>query len=102
MSYQVVYTRTVIRQIEEQVQYLQNQKVSTTTIDAWFSRLFEAIDGLYEWPLRYPIAEAQSNARGFEIRKMNFDDYLIHYRVDATKQMVEVLSFFHGAQRQSD
>jgi len=99
MSYKVFYTDTMIEQIQDQIQHLRKERVSGATIDGWFARLFDAVDSLYEWPLRHPVAEAESASRGFEIRKLNFENYLIHYRVNESTKVVEVLSFRHAARQ---
>lgn len=99
MKYRVLYTQRILADIKEQVAYLQNEQVAPRTIDRWFSELFDAIDGLYEWPLRCPVDDAKSARFGFEVRKMNFGDYLIHYRVDPEARVVHVMSFQHGSRR---
>ena len=97
--YRVIYTHRVRNQISDQVAYFKRQNVSIEVIEDWTTRLMEKIESLYDWPLRYPVAEVESTARGVEVRKMSFGNYLVTYRVDETAKTVEVLSFRHGARR---
>lgn len=48
MTYRVLvlYTQSVRADIAAQVKYLQDQQVSTETIENWFARLFDQIDGM--------------------------------------------------------
>jgi len=97
MTYQVVHTPEVAARIAEQIAHLQRERVDVQTIDAWLTGLLDQIASLNEWPHRSPIAQVESAARGIEIRKMNFGDYVVFYRVDDSSQAVEVLSFRHSA-----
>lgn len=96
MTYRVFYTATVQEALVDQVEYLRNQAVLDQTIEEWFTGLYDAIDSLYRWPLRHPISEYESALKGFEIRQLVYGDYLVHYRVDQDRHVVEVLSFRHG------
>ena len=99
MSYRVFYTHRVIAEIAARIQRLRDDRVSEPTIAAWFTDLFDAIDDLKEMPRRFPIDAPESEARGREIRKMSFRNYIIRYRVDEADACVYVLSFMHGARR---
>jgi mRNA-degrading endonuclease RelE of RelBE toxin-antitoxin system len=99
MTYRVVYTAHVRAKIAVQVDYLRGQAVADETIEDWFTRLFDAIDNLYKWPKRCPIAKDQTEEEGFEVHKLIFADYLIFYRIDDHNHIVEVLDFAHGAQQ---
>ena len=99
MTFRVLYTQTVRADIAAQVRYLQDQRVSPEIIEGWFARLFDLIDGLYQWPLRYPIAEPETREMGFEVRKIIYGQHLVFYRVSEEQRLVEVLAFRHGARR---
>ena len=99
MTYRVLYTESVRADIAAHVRYLQDQQVSPEVIENWFAGLFDLIDSLYQWPLRYPVAEPESRAMGFEVRKIIYGRYLVFYRVDQAQHLVEVLAFRHGARR---
>ena len=75
--------------------------VAEHVIEDWFTRLFDTIDDLYEWPRRYPVDRTQTDKEGFEIRKLTFGNYLVRYRIDTDRRVVEVLSFIHGAKRRN-
>ncbi|HOB73523.1 MAG TPA: type II toxin-antitoxin system RelE/ParE family toxin [Phycisphaerae bacterium] len=99
MTYRVLYTDNVRADIAAHVRYLQDQQVSSEIIENWFVGLFDLVDSLYLWPLRYPVAEPESRAMGFEVRKAIYGQHLLFYRVDQTQHLVEVLAFRHGARR---
>jgi mRNA-degrading endonuclease RelE of RelBE toxin-antitoxin system len=99
MNYRVFYTANVRAEIGAQVDYLRGRAVSEAVIENWFARLLNKIDDLYEWPRSNPVDEAQTAKEGVEIRKLTFGDYLVRYHVDDDRQVVEVLSFIHGARR---
>ena len=97
--YRVVFTQTVNEEIDSQVNYLIEQQVSPERLTSWLNKLLEVIDSLEQWPHRFPVSQDETAIKGFEIRKLVFGNYLVHYRVDDDGQLVEVLSFRHGAQR---
>jgi len=99
MTYRVIYTNRVQQDIQQQIEYLRSEKTSPQTIELWFSRLFDAFDGLYEFPKRYPVDAALTERYGFEVRKIVFNHYLIHYRVITETRRVHLLSFQHGSRR---
>lgn len=96
MSYRVIYTPALQLQIAAQVAYMRDHGVPDGAVEAWFEKLFDKVDSLRELPLRYPVDNRFSAARGTEIRRLVFDRYLILYRVDTSVHAVYVLGFFHG------
>lgn len=99
MSYRVLYTATVTAEIGAQIDYLRGQHVAENVISDWFTALFDAIDDLYEMPRRCPVDRLESQRHGFEVRKLIFRHYIVLYRLDEDRRVVEVLSFMHGARR---
>jgi mRNA-degrading endonuclease RelE of RelBE toxin-antitoxin system len=97
MTYSVLYTAHVTAQIEKRIDSLRSQHVSEPTIERWFGRLFDAIDDLYERPRRFPVDLAESQRRGYPVRKLIFGDYIIRYRIDESNRAVYVMSFIHGS-----
>jgi len=77
---------------------ISNGRTSQSKQSRIATRLLEKIESLYEWPLRFPVADLESMARGIEVRKMSFGNYIVTYRVDESAKTVEVLSFRHGAE----
>lgn len=98
-EYRVFYTDRVTAEIEKRIDELRDDHAGEQVIATWFGDLFDAIDGLYYWPFRYPVDEPESERRGFEIRKLTFRKYIVQYRVHEDRRVVEVMSFVHGRQR---
>ncbi|MEX2219355.1 MAG: type II toxin-antitoxin system RelE/ParE family toxin [Phycisphaerales bacterium] len=99
MSFRVIITREVEDTIDAHVVYLKEQSTPKDRLGRWLSGLFDLIDSLYEWPRRFAVAEAVSAAKGYEVRRANYGDYAIFFRVDDERQLVEVIAFRHGRQR---
>jgi len=91
----------VVEAIDQQVEYLIEQHVSSARVTEWLIKLYELTDSLSQWPRRAPMAEAESAEVGFEIRKLVFGDYLIFYRVDESRACVDVLHFRHATQERN-
>lgn len=99
MTYRVLYTDTFIQDLNRQIEYLRGEEVASPTIERWFSRLYELVDSLDEWPYHYPVDPIQTEATGRETRKVNLGDYLVFYQVDDENRQVNVVAFVHGARR---
>lgn len=65
--------------------------------EAWLISLWDAISELTTFPTRHPISEAETKSSKSEIRKLIFGQYIVYFRIIEEKQLVEVLSFRHGA-----
>lgn len=99
MNYRVVYTERFHERVNEHVNYLLAEHVSTETIMAWYDRLYELLDGLDEIPKRFPVDEHVSNETGSLTRKVNYSQYLVLYMVDDEDRTVQIIEFIHGAKR---
>lgn len=99
MTYRVVIPTTVLDAIDAQMAYLREQGAPPDRLDGWFMRLFDLIESLDRLPKRFPIAEAVSTATGEEVRRMNFGEYAVFFRVLDSRRIVELLAFRHGRQR---
>jgi len=97
VSYAVVLLPVVENQILEQAMYIAEDSIDRAL--QWEQSLRERIVSLGELPKAHPISEPESRAFGREIRKSNFGDYLIFYRVEDKQQAVYILALIHGAQR---
>lgn len=97
MSYDVVILPVVENQILDQALYIAEDSIDHAL--QWEQSLRERLVSLGELPKAHPISEPESRAFGREIRKSNFGDYLIFYRVDDVQQAVYILALMHGAQR---
>ncbi|MEX0777339.1 MAG: type II toxin-antitoxin system RelE/ParE family toxin [Phycisphaeraceae bacterium] len=99
MTYRVVYTDAFIADVDSHVAYLLGEKVPAATIEQWFDKLFDLVDSLNEWPLRFPVEDLQTQATGQETRKLNVGDYLVFYQIDDDHRQINVVAFMHGARR---
>ena len=54
---------------------------------------------LEQWPRRFPVADAISQAKGYEVRRANYGEYAVFYRVDESRAVVELLAFRHARRR---
>ncbi len=97
MTYRVIYAPSFQKDIDQHIRYLIGQHVSIDRINRWYGELFERIDTLHQWPLRYPIDPIQTQAIGREIHKLNVGNYLVFYDVDQERKQVNVVAFIHGA-----
>lgn len=97
MSYAVILLPVVENQILDQATYIAEDSIDRAL--QWEQSLRERILSLGDLPNAHPISEPESRAFGRDIRKTNFGDYLIFYRVDDAEQVVYVLAFMHGGQR---
>ena len=99
MSHRVIYAPSFRDNIAAQVDYLRGQRVPDDVIEAWFDRLFDRLDALSEWPLRYPVDERTTREVGFEVRKLVYGRFVITYHVDDARRTVGLMAMVHGARR---
>ncbi len=97
MKYGVVIAAQAEQEIGEQTEYIARDK--PLAAKNWLVKLYAAIEELEAFPRRHPVAEELSATLGFELRRMVVGNYLIFYRVDEARGVVEVLRFRHGARR---
>ena len=99
MKYRVIYTRSFLEDVGAHVDYLLSRRVSGQTIENWYTRLFDRLDGLDTLPKRMPVDARQSQIAQRETRKFNFGDYLVFYHVDEPARTVHVTALMHGTRR---
>lgn len=97
MSYRVVLLPVVENQILDHALYIAQDSIDRAL--QWEQSLRQHILSLADLPKAHPISEPESRAFGSDIRKTNFGDYLIFYRVDEQQATVYILAFMHGARR---
>jgi len=101
MTYRVIYTDGFLADIADHIAYLRGEHVGQDTLETWYERLFERLDTLDQMPLIHPVSESFSAEHGYEVRKMNYGEYLVFYRVHEAKRTVELMAFTHGARRRA-
>jgi hypothetical protein len=99
MTYRVVYTEQFHEALDAQLAYFAQQGASETRVAGWLAELLDLVDSLNESPYRFAVAEPESAARGIEIRRVPFGEYLTFYLVDEARREVQLLGFRHGARR---
>ncbi len=97
--YRVLYTEQFHQELDEQLAYFAQQGAPETRVAGWLSELLDLVDSLSESPHRFAVAEPESAARGFELRRVTFGDYLAFYFVDEARREVQLLGFRHGARQ---
>jgi len=98
MMYRVIYAQEAVDAINAQIAHYARESVPVDTINAWFQNLIDQVAGLYSMPKRFPVAQAVTKVKGYEIRRMNYGVYAVYYRVDDERKIVEVIAFRHGWQ----
>ena len=99
MTYRVVYTDSVLGDIDAKVDHLREQHVSEQTIERWFAGLFDRMDVLYLEPRMYGLDHRATKRNGFEVHKLTYKDHAVQYRIMDELNTVLVLAFMHGAKR---
>jgi len=99
MSYRILYAPSFQDDVDQYLAYLISEKVAKATIEQWFTKLYDQVDGLDQWPKRFPVDPTQTEPTGRETRKMNVGDYLVFYQIDEGAHQVNIVAFMHGAQR---
>ncbi|MEM9019910.1 MAG: type II toxin-antitoxin system RelE/ParE family toxin [Planctomycetota bacterium] len=99
MTYRVTYTREFLQDIKRHNDYLIGEGAGIETVASWYAKVFERLDSLNELPHRYPVDERQTDLNGCETRKLNYQGYLVYYKVDEDRRSVFLLKFKHGASR---
>lgn len=97
MSYRVALLPVVDNQILDHALYIADDSIDRAL--QWEQSLRQRILSLGDLPNAHPISDAESRAFGRDIRKANFGDHLIFYRVDEVQKTVYILTFLHGARR---
>lgn len=99
MRYDVRVTDEVYDAMRRQAHFIATEQRAPRNAEKWLESMWDAIDSLEELPLRYPVAEPESAAAGFEIRKQTVGRHLVFYRVNEKQRIVDVLSLRHASQR---
>lgn len=97
MSYRVLYAEQFRRQLNEQLDYFEQEGAPPERVSNWLNEMLLLMDGLEESPLRFPVANAESEIEGIELRRVVFGRYLIFYHVHEKLREVQVYGFRHGA-----
>jgi len=96
MTYRVEIPPEVHAQIDAQVAYLRDEHVAEFTMADWLLGVYDGITGLREHPARFPIDEIRTQIRGYEIRRLNYGEFAVFYRIDDDRRVVQILTIRHG------
>lgn len=99
MTYRVVIPDEVLAAIDAQVAYLVSAGAPYGRLSRWLAGLLECADSIGHMPRRFPVAEPVSLALGSEVRRVNFADYALYYRVHDDRREVVIVAFRHGRRR---
>lgn len=95
MKYRVVMTAEAQAAIWEHAQFIQSESGFSQRAADWVNECFAAIKTLELYPRRCGLAP-ENDRRDYEVRKLNFGNYLILFRVDDKIKVVYVTGFRHG------
>lgn len=99
MMYRVEISLVVHGQMNSQVEYYRGEMVPDATVVRWLAGLFDAVDSLREHPKRFPIDADRSAIKGYEIRRFNYGEFGVFYRVREDDGLVQILDLRHGRRR---
>jgi plasmid stabilization system protein ParE len=96
MMHKVEVSPEVLSQIEAQARYYRSEEVSESTIIDWMLGLYDRFTNLKDHPKRFPVDEARTLNKGYEIRRLNYGDFGVFYRAYDEQPLVEILDLRHG------
>ena len=91
MKYTVRMTPTAEEQVFQQYRYIAVEQQSPKNADAWWSRIFEAIDSLNEMPYRCPLAE-ENEHKDYEVRKRGVGGFNLLFTVFEDKKEAWIIA----------
>ncbi len=101
MTYRVVITDAALDAAGSYLDYLIEEAQSITPAENWWKKALAAVDTLALMPHRGP-KPPENGLRDYTIRAMIVEPCLFLYRVDDTRQLVEVFGFRHGRQEPTE
>jgi plasmid stabilization system protein ParE len=85
----------VLRQIDEQLLFIANHSITNAL--AWEVRLRGAMDRIPASTV-HSLDHDASTRVGYSVYKLLFErTYYVHYVIDPTESLIEIVSFRHGA-----
>ncbi len=96
-TYRVEVTDQAFEAIRAQAHYIAFEQKAPLSAKRWLEGLWDAIESLEQWPKRCHFAP-ENNYRPYEIRQLNFDDYLILFTIDDERHVIDVIGFRYGKQ----
>jgi plasmid stabilization system protein ParE len=99
VTYRVEITEEVLAAIDEQIVHLAAHGAPHSRLESWYDGLVALIHSLETNARRYPVAEAVTAAAGYEVRRANYGEYAIFYRIRSRPKAVVVIAFRHGRRR---
>lgn len=99
MKYQIIFTPEFESDIEAKIVWLKDQRVSHSTIENWFGKLYERLWGVQDMPRLYPVDAQYTADVGRKSHKIIFRGHLAIYQIDDEHRRIEFVAFHHGAKR---
>lgn len=86
--YQIIYTESAVRDLEEKADYISFQLHDPNLAETWYFRLrAEILKDLTQMPYKYPLCQVEKwRARG--VRQFAFRNDVVLYSVDGEKHIV--------------
>lgn len=96
-KYSVEITEQTFEIIRSFARYIAFEQKAPHSAKLWLEGLWDAVDSLEKWPKRCGFAP-ENDYRLYEIRKLNYGDYLLLFTIDESKHIVYIIGFRHGKQ----
>ena len=95
MSYKINFTAPARQDIKNAVQYIAFTINNITAAIALNTLAYAKINTLSDFPEKYPLVNDISLAH-YQIRYIPVDNYLIFYRINKTKEEIQILRFLYA------
>lgn len=95
MTYAIRISPAAEAAILAQARYIAIDQQAPLNAVRWLQSMFDAADGLDEYPRRYPLA-AENDRRSYEIRQLNVAGHILLFTILEETQTVWVIGYRHG------
>ena len=95
MSYKINFTAPAHQDIKNAVQYIAFTINNITAAISLNTLAYAKINTLPDFPEKYPLVNDISLAH-YQIRYIPVDNYLIFYRINKTKEEIQILRFLYA------
>jgi len=96
MKYTVQITDAAYAAIADQARYIAVTCRAPLNAQRWLQKIWDAIDGLEQFPHRHALA-AENEFKRYEVRRALVGDYLILFTIDDEGKNVWIIGFRQGS-----
>ncbi|MBR1757744.1 MAG: type II toxin-antitoxin system RelE/ParE family toxin [Lachnospiraceae bacterium] len=95
MSYEIHFTQTAVRDLNEAIDYIDHVLLNPDASDHLLANIEQALDRLSAFPEAHAIVD-DPFFKTHKIRFVMIKNYLAFYVIDHDKQVVHILRFLYG------